>query len=193
MNHKKSRRMISIVSVLVLVGGILTTSAQASLLGDVNKSLRQANIAVNAKNNMAWAQGVMQGYYKSYQQLLDAMRWHRSKGRSTPDASGFGKMVAAAVAAVTTRTTCVDGQVVSMSAKAITVSYKQRNSIVKKAFSMTKKKFDAAVGRSISRGSQVKVCSKGAKVAGNVINRAPAGLESTYGGTSSGGSGSSSP
>lgn len=178
--------LVTLGVVLGLLGGV-ALSANATLLGDVNKALRAAGIAVTAGNQLGWAKGVAVGHYKNYQQLLDAMKYHKSLGKSVPDSSKFGQAVAALVSSG--RTTCVNGEVASMSTKALSVKYKQGSSIVTKAFSFTQKQFDIAVGRSISTGSQVKVCTKNNRVVGNAINRAPKGLEATFGSTSSGGGG----
>lgn len=102
--------------------------------------------------------------------------------------SSVGKVLGSATSLLKS-TKCLNGEVVSMSKKAITVKYKSRSTIVRKAFSMTTKQFDKATGRSITPGSQVKVCAKGSRVQGNVVNRAPAGQEATYGSTNAGGGG----
>lgn len=77
------------------------------------------------------------------------------------------------------RTRCLNGEVVSLSRKAVTVRYKMGSKIVTKALSLTQKQYDAAIGKNARTGSQVKVCSKDGwkSLAGNVLHRRAAGSD----------------
>lgn len=90
-----------------------------------------------------------------------------------------------------TKTQCLSGEVISLSKKALAVKYGSHGKIVTKTLSVTAKQFDVAVGRSIRKGSPIKVCSQNnwKSVAGNIINRAPKGQEATYGNVDGGGGG----
>ena len=67
------------------------------------------------------------------------------------------------------------GETTSLSAKNITVQYSTKGKVTTKAFSLTQKQYDAALGRSIQKESSVKVCYDGNMVKGNILNLAPAG------------------
>lgn len=75
-----------------------TLKVRAALVSQVNQAMREAGISVTATNNAAWAEGVLTGHYKSYGQLVGAMKWHKLQGKTTPDSSKFTKAVAKVVA-----------------------------------------------------------------------------------------------
>lgn len=106
------------------------------------------------------------------------------------------------VAGTSTKTRCLTGQVVSLSLHkngkqgALTVSYANpQKKIVHKNFKLTKSQYNAAITRSIKKGSRVKACWKGGTgrtvetAAGNIINLAPRGQENTGYGEENGGGG----
>lgn len=110
-------------------------------------------------------------------------------GVMTKVTSKVGKVLGA-----TTKTKCLNGEIVSMSKKALAVKYAHRGKVVTKTLRMTAKQFSVAGNRSIRKGSPIKVCSKDnwKSVAGNLINRAPKGQEETYGNVDGGGGGGGS-
>lgn len=53
----------------------------APLLSRVNQAMRDAGIEVTAVHQIGWAEGVVFGHYKTYDHLVDAVKWHREQGR----------------------------------------------------------------------------------------------------------------
>lgn len=73
---------------------------------------------------------------------------------------------------------CLSGEVRSMSKRAVTVRYGNGTKIINKAFGITAKQYDNAIGRNVRPGSQVKVCFKRgahtltrASLLGNILQR----------------------
>lgn len=97
-------------------------------------------------------------------------------------------VVANDTSAKTAKTKCLNGEVVSMSKKTLTVKIGAKKY---KNIRISSAQFSAAGNRSIRKGSPVKVCSKdNFKTAlGNLVNRAPKGQEATYGNVDGGGGG----
>lgn len=192
---RKSLIIVVAVVVTALVAFGPALSARASLLPRVNDALTAGGFALTFENWQPFAAGVVTGHYKTFEQLAGAAKFHKQRG-TLPDESKFSKTVAAAAGKVTAtspgKTACLNGEALSLSTKNITVKYAVKGKVINKAFSLTKKQYDAAVGRSIRKGSSVKVCFQGNKVAGNLINLAPKGQEETFGNVDGGGGGGSS-
>lgn len=87
--------VLAFFAVLLALAIVFSPSliARAALLSQVNQAMRDAGIAVTATHQLAWAEGVVVGHYTSFQQLVDAMKWHRLNGRTTPDSSKFTKAI----------------------------------------------------------------------------------------------------
>lgn len=155
----KVRVAAVILGVVALAIVVVPVAQAAPLLSRVNQAMRDAGIAVTGVNQMGWGEGVLVGHYRSYQNLVDAMRWHSQHGRSIPDSSKFTKAVTSAGSsstAATGKTKCLTGNVVSMSKTQVTITKAGGNVRLR----TTAKQYDASVGRSIVAGNQVKACSK---------------------------------
>ncbi len=188
---RKSLIVIVVLIVTVVAFGP-ALSARAALLPRVNDALTAGGFALTFQNWQPFAARVVTGHYKTFEQLEGAAKFHKQRG-TLPDESKFSKTVATAAGKVTAtspgKTACLKGEALSLSTKNVTVQYALKGKIINKAFSLTKKQHVAAVGRSIRKGSSVKVCFQGNKVAGNVTNLAPKGQENTYGNVDGGGGG----
>ncbi len=96
------------------------------------------------------------------------------------------------VAGVNTKTKCLNGEVISFSKKALTLKYGgAKGKTINKTLRSNSKQFDAAVARSIKRGTPVKICSQDnwKSLYGNIVSRVPKGLENTGYGNEDGGGG----
>lgn len=180
------------VAVLTAVAIVVPVAQAAPLLSRVNQAMRDAGIVVTGVSQLGWGEGVVTGHYKNYQQLVDAMKWHKQLGRTIPDSSKFTAAVtktgsASSSSLSTGIKTVNNAEVVSISPTRLTVKYGKTTKNIK----ITKKQYDALIGRSVMVGSSVKVALAGNTLKGNVINNAPAGQEQTYGNVNGGGGGGS--
>lgn len=177
-----------IVGVVALAAVVVPVAQAAPLLSQVNQALRDAGIAVTGVNQLGWAEGVVVGHYKTYQNLVDAMKWHQQQGRSIPDKSKFTKAVVSVGTTATTtgRTKCRTGNVAILSKSQITLT-KPGGTV---RIGLTAKQHTFAIGHSIFVGNQVKACSKNnfKNLAGN-LTKLDSGTADEGGG---GGGGSSS-
>lgn len=88
-------KMIALMFGMAIACAISFSSAQStlaaapSLLDRVNEALREAGIPVNEHTQQTFAAGVASGHYTSYEQLVNAMKWHKAHGRFTADTSMF--------------------------------------------------------------------------------------------------------
>lgn len=179
------RKVVLGVTLTVALLAVLAVSARAALLGDVNKALRAAGIPVTGKNQLGWGEGVITGHYTSYQQLVDAMKFHKAQGKSIPDSSKFTKAVASGK-----KLRCFEGGVISFSPKAWREEHLVKGKLVTTSWSFSQKLYDQAVSRSLSAGSRARTCvDETKKRVVSIKNLAPAGLEATYGTTNAGGGG----
>src|SRR3989338_2625733 len=142
---KRHLKILTGVAVLMAVVVVVPVAQAAPLLSRVNQAMRSAGISVTRVNQIGWGEGVVIGHYKNYQQLVDAMKWHKQQGRMIPDSSKFAKGAAAAVASVTGQTKCRTGNVLSLSKSQVTITKAGGNVRIK----LTSKQYDTAVGRSI--------------------------------------------
>lgn len=67
-------------------------AAAPTLLDRVNEALQTAGLPVNAQTQQSFAAGVASGHYKSFQQLVNAMKWHKAHGRTVADVDAFKPM-----------------------------------------------------------------------------------------------------
>ncbi len=193
---KKLHLAITAALVGVLLIGVPVVSA-APLFTRINPAMQEAGITVNPTNWLGWAEGVVTGHYKSYQQLVDAMKWHQQHGRSFPDTSKFtkaasstGSGVKTTVAAATGKVKCMNSvRVNSMSNRSISVEYAAGKF---RTIKLTTAQYNMAIGRSIQNNSTVKVCSRDnfKTLAGNMSGIA--GLANTSDGGAGGGGGGGS-
>ncbi|HBE90862.1 MAG: hypothetical protein A3G57_01915 [Candidatus Andersenbacteria bacterium RIFCSPLOWO2_12_FULL_45_8] len=161
---KKFKLIAGLVITGVLVVSIPVVSA-APLLSRVNSGMREAGITVNPTNWTGWGEGVVTGHYKTYQQLVDAMKWHKQQGRLFPDTSKFTQAVsstklgvATTIDAATGKVKCMNSvRVNSLSKKAISVEYAKGKF---RSVKLTTAQYNTAIGRSIQRDATVKVCSR---------------------------------
>lgn len=85
---QKLMTLVMGVSAAFVLSFVLTGSsayAAAPLMERVNEALREAEIPVNADTQRAFAAGVASGHYSSYDQLMNAMKWHKQQGRHIPE------------------------------------------------------------------------------------------------------------
>lgn len=193
---KKFNLIVGLIVVGVLVVSVPVVSA-APLLSRINSGMREAGITINPTNWTGWGEGVVTGHYKSYQQLVDAMKWHKQKGLSFPDTSKFtratssaGSGAATTVAAATGKVKCMNNvRVNSLSKKVISVEYAKGKF---RSVKLTTAQYNTAIGRSIQKDATVKVCSRDnfKTLAGNMTGIA--GLANTSDGGSGGGGSDSS-
>lgn len=60
-----------------------TFAAAPTLMSRVNEALQMAGIPVNPETQQSFAAGVANGHYISFDQLVNAMKWHKAHGRWT--------------------------------------------------------------------------------------------------------------
>ncbi|MDZ4341982.1 MAG: hypothetical protein U1E51_06030, partial [Candidatus Binatia bacterium] len=188
---KKLHLTTIVVLVGVLIIGVPLASA-APLFTRINSAMREAGITVNPTNWTGWAEGVVTGHYKNFQQLVDAMKWHQQRGRFIPDTSKFTRAVTSAssgaattVAAATGKVKCMNSvRVNSLSDRVMSVEYAAGKF---RSLRLTAAQYNTAIGRSIQQNSTVKVCSRDnfKTLAGNAIGLA--GLANTADGGAGGG------
>jgi len=79
-------RTLSIVACLIVSSFVFTLSASAAsptLMDRVNEALRIVGLPVNAQTQQSFAAGVANGHYKTFEQLVNAMKWHKAHGKIT--------------------------------------------------------------------------------------------------------------
>lgn len=191
-HHMNKARMTAvIVGAVALAVVVVPVAHAASLLSQVNQAMRDAGIVVTGVNQMGWGEGVVVGHYKTYQKLVDAMKWHRQQGRTIPDSSKFTKAVTSAGSGSVAMgaTKCRNGNITSLSKSQVTIT-KPGGTVRLK---LTSKQYTVAIGRSIVTGNQVKACSKDnfKSVAGNLtkLDEGNSSSGGGGGGSSDGGGG----
>lgn len=183
----KGKAVGVVVGLIALTMVVVPVASAAPLLSQVNQAMRNAGIAVTGVNQLGWAEGVVVGHYRSYQQLVDAMNWHKQHGRTIPDGSKFTKAVVSVGTTATGQTKCRTGNVTSLSKNQITITKPGGNVRI----GLTAKQHTVAVGHSIVTGNQVKACSKDnfKHLAGNLIRLNEGTAEGGGGGGGSSGGG----
>lgn len=58
-------------------------------VSQVNAALRQAGLPVNEFSQRSFAAGVVSGHYKTFEQLVDAMMWHKAQGKTIANFGSF--------------------------------------------------------------------------------------------------------
>lgn len=78
--------------VLSFVSASATFAATPDLMGRVNEALQMAGLPVNAQSQQSFAAGVASGHYTSFDQLVNAMKWHKAHGKWMADTKVFMPM-----------------------------------------------------------------------------------------------------
>lgn len=79
---------IFVAAAVLALGISLTPLASihaASLLDRVNEALQAAGLPVTSQTQQSFATGVACGHYTSFTQLVNAMKWHKQRGRTLAD------------------------------------------------------------------------------------------------------------
>lgn len=66
-----------------------THAAYPTLMSRVNEGLQMAGLPVNAQTQQSFAAGVASGHYWSFDQMVNAMKWHKAHGRTTANTWAF--------------------------------------------------------------------------------------------------------
>ncbi len=69
-----------------------TFAAAPTLMSRVNEALQMAGLPVNAETQQSFAAGVASGHYTSFDQLVNAMKWHKQHGKMTANTWAFKTM-----------------------------------------------------------------------------------------------------
>lgn len=66
-----------------------TLAAAPTLMDRVNEALMAAGLPVNAQTQQSFAAGVASGHYTTFDQLVNAMKWHKAHGKWMADTTAF--------------------------------------------------------------------------------------------------------
>ncbi len=69
-----------------------TLAATPDLMGRVNEALQMAGLPVNAQTQQSFAAGVASGHYTTFEQLVNAMKWHKAHGKTLANTGAFKPM-----------------------------------------------------------------------------------------------------
>lgn len=186
--HAKIRQYVSKLSVfafsfaIVLAIALAATPAThaATLMDRINEALMIAGIPVTAGSQQSFAAGVASGHYTTFDQLVNAMRWHKAHGRMTANTAAFKLKPA--------KTWVFQGTVTEVNRSRLEVNGLDRKGMeVQKKFKLTANTkvkngillFDASeqtkkeVSNEIRRGSVVKVWYTSSREALVIRNLAP--------------------
>lgn len=81
---------IALVLSFVFAGSAL--AASVTLMDRVNEALQMAGLPVTPATQQSFAAGVASGHYTTFQQLVNAMKWHKAHGRMFANTHAFTPM-----------------------------------------------------------------------------------------------------
>lgn len=140
----------------------------------INAALREAGLPVNEFSQRSFAAGVEAGHYRTYEHLVNAMKWHEERGRSIARFGVFGSF---------------NEPPIILRAKGVVANITEKRlelADVEVHGQITEKKFhikeDTILETHLKRGSTVSVqYLPGTVIASRVENVAPEGLEDVWG------------
>jgi hypothetical protein len=171
---KQSIQSLSIVLVAICAFILPGVAHGATLLDRVNEALMAAGLPVTAASQQSFAACVVNGHYKSFAQMVNAMKWHKEHNRMLADCAP-------------TKLWTFKGVVTEVNTKKIEISGQDKHQmLVTKKFTLTPKTkvrngvilFDITsqqrtdIGNVIQRGSSAKVWYNSHKQAVVIMNLA---------------------
>lgn len=69
-----------------------TLAATPDLMSRVNEALQMAGLPVNTQTQQSFAAGVASGHYTTFDQLVNAMKWHKAHGKTMANTLAFMPM-----------------------------------------------------------------------------------------------------
>ena len=81
--------MFIVVLALSFLSTETTLAASLPLMDRVNEALQLAGLPITAEAQQSFATGVASGHYQTFDQLVNAMKWHKANGRLIADVKQF--------------------------------------------------------------------------------------------------------
>ncbi|MBI3250562.1 MAG: hypothetical protein HYZ61_01770 [Candidatus Andersenbacteria bacterium] len=170
-------KSIYVAMVLALFAGLSYPVIAASppvRISQVNAALREAGLPVNEFSQRSFAAGIAAGHYRTYEHLVDAMKWHKSQDRFI---ANFGTFAGFDDAPIILR---LSGRVGNINEEEVELRDANYNGhLINKKFDVS---LDTKLDSHIMRGSMVEVeYLPGTVRASRVNNLAPEGMEAFWG------------
>lgn len=140
----------------------------------VNAALREAGLPINEFSQRSFAAGIEAGHYRTYKHLVDAMKWHRERGKTIARFGVFGSFQDPPILLR------AKGVVADIGGQRIELkSIESHGQVIGKKFHIQN---DTLLEGKLRRGSTVSVeYLPGTVVASRIENLAPEGTEQFWG------------